>query len=483
MRDKIIGREYEKEQLKEILNSNDAQLLAVYGRRRVGKTFLITEFFSGKTDIFTVTGMNNVPMKEQLKNFKLLFQKKFPMSGPLQDITSWRQAFEMIDSQIGKYRKKKKFLLFFDELPWLATPKSRFMQNLDFFWNTQWCKNPNIIVVLCGSAASWMLQKLIYAKGGLHNRLTESIRLQPFTLRETRDFLDSRKIELPEDKILELYMAMGGVPLYLQQVRKGLSATQNINKICFTKNGLLYNEFDNLFASLFKHSERHLKIIRIIAGKRYGISREELIKKSGIKSGSSLNDPLKELIEAGFVADFIPFGNKKKNIYFKVIDEYTFFYLKWIEGIKSTVFSSQNMNYWNQQVRSASWNSWAGYAFEGIVQKHYDAVKKALRIENIPCDAASWRGNRKDGKGAQIDLLFDRGDGVVSICEIKHCRNEFTIDKKYKQELENKLDVFHDKYKTRKHLFLVMITIFGLKVNDYSKEIVANEVILSDLFE
>ena len=479
----IIGRRHEKEILANVLVAKEAQLLAVYGRRRVGKTFLINEYFTGKADIFTITGMNKVSLKDQLGNFKILFQKQFSDMFPLQEITSWRYAFELISSQIEKQEKKRKVVLFLDELPWLATPKSKFLQNLDFFWNTQWNRNPNLIVILCGSAASWMLQKLIYAKGGLHNRLTRSIRLNPFTLAESKKYLLSRKIKLPDYNILELYMAMGGVPLYLQQVRKGLSATQNINEICFTQDGLLYNEFENLFASLFKNSGNHLKIIKIIAGKRYGISREEIIKKSGLKSGSSLNNTLNELIEAGFIADFVPFGNKRKNVYFKVLDEYTFFYLKWIANIKSTVFSSQNRNHWNQQARSSSWKSWAGYAFEGIVQKHYSMVKRALKIENVPCKVGSWRSMPNSKGGAQIDLLFDRGDGIVSICEIKHSENEFSINKKYSTELENKIRIFSDTFKTRKHLFLVMITTFGLKSNQYSQKIVSNEVSLAELFQ
>jgi len=484
MIDKIIGRTQEKHILDNALHASEAQLLAVYGRRRVGKTFLISEFFAEQADLFTVTGMNQALLQDQLENFKLLFQKKFPDVIPIHNITSWRYAFELMSAQIEKQSKKRKIVLFFDELPWLATPKSKFLQNLDFFWNTQWSNNPNLIVVLCGSAASWMLQKLIYAKGGLHNRLTRSINLQPFTLAESKEYLLSRKIDLPDYNILELYMAMGGVPLYLQQVRKGLSATQNINEICFSRDGLLYNEFDNLFASLFKHSKRHLKIMKIVASKRYGVSRNEIIKKSKIKSGSALNNTLDELREAGFIADFVPFGHKRKNVYFKVIDEYTFFYLKWISGVKSTVFSSQNRNYWNQQVRSPSWNSWAGYTFEGIVQKHYSVVKKALKIANIPCDAATWK-SVSDGtsKGAQIDLLLDRGDGIISVCEVKHCTDKFTIDKKYRTELENKLHVFSANLKTQKHLFLVMITTFGVKENKHSQSIMSNEVKLSELFE
>ena len=276
----IIGRKHEKDILTNVLEASDAQMLAIYGRRRVGKTFLINEFFMEKGDVFSITGMNKASLQDQLENFKLLFQKKFPDALPLQKVTSWRYAFELINSQIEKKSSNKKFVLFLDELPWLATPKSKFLENLDFFWNTQWSRTPNLIIILCGSAASWMLQKLIYAKGGLHNRLTRSINLQPFTLAESKAYLLSRNINLPDYNILELYMAMGGVPLYLQQIRRGLSATQNINEICFSRDGLLYNEFDNLFASLFKHAQSHLKLIKIIAQKRYGISRKELISKS-----------------------------------------------------------------------------------------------------------------------------------------------------------------------------------------------------------
>jgi uncharacterized protein len=485
--DILIGRRIEKSILQKALDSQEAELIALYGRRRVGKTFLIRQSFEQKTVFCEITGLKDGSMKDQLAIFSRSFQKTFPQEVPLPPLPSWRYAFELLTVSLKKVSRRRKTVIFFDEISWLATPKSGLIQQFDHFWNTEWCKLTHVKVVLCGSAASWILEKLVHAKGGLHNRLTRTIPLKPFSLGETKAYLESRKIKMALKQILELTMVLGGVPYYLKQIERGLSATQNINRICFRKEGLLYDEFDRLFSSLFNHAGQHMKIIQVMARHRQGISRNELIEKTGIPSGSGLNRYLHELEEAGFIARFIPYQLSQKNSYYRLIDEYSLFYLKWIKKAPKGVFSDSDPHYWEKLSGTASWKSWAGYAFEGICMKHARLVKKALQIENIPTETAAWRYiPRKDSKeaGAQIDLLFDRGDGIISICEIKYSEDKFSISKAYARNLENKIKVFQEQTKGRKkHLFLTMITTFGVQSNAYSEALLSQEVLLEDLFE
>ncbi|MFH1652911.1 MAG: ATP-binding protein [Pseudomonadota bacterium] len=484
--ERIIGRQEEIEIFQKAVDSGKAELMAFYGRRRIGKTFIVRHFFEPKSIFFEVCGLKDGSMEDQLSIFSRVFQKTFPREVPLLPLPDWQYAFEMLTAELKKISESKIITLFFDELSWIATPKSGFLQQLDHYWNSEWSKLSNVKVVLCGSAASWMLEKLVYAKGGLHNRLTRVVLLRPLDLSETRAYLEDRNIKCDEKQILELYMVLGGIPYYLNQVEKGFSAAQNVNRICFRKNGILYDEFSKLFSSLFKHSTNHEKIIREIAKSRQGISRNSLIEKTGIPSGSGLNKYLDELEETDFIASFVPYQKNKKDIYYRVVDEYSYFYLKWIKNAPKGIFAKSDHNYWDKKAQSQSWKSWAGYAFEGICIKHSLQIKKKLQIDKIPAEVASWRcvSHGKSGeKGAQIDLLFDRGDGIVSICEIKHCEKEFEIDKSYAEELKNKMIVFQENTKgKKKHLFLVMVTTFGVKKNVYSDELVTNEVVLADLF-
>ena len=479
---KIIGRKNEQEILKKIWASKEAELVAVYGRRRVGKTFLIREYFESQERYFELAGKKDAPPSEQLENFAESFSKTFYAGIEMLPPKNWRDALTLLTREMEK-APKKKHLLFFDELPWLATRKSGFIQALDYFWNSHWCRMPNTKVILCGSAASWMLEHLINARGGLHNRLTRTIQLQPFNLHETQEYLLSRKVRLNEKHLLDLYMSIGGIPYYLNYVEAGKSAEQNIQEICFTPTGVLFTEFKRLFASLFQNAELNLRIIREIAYKREGISREELLKKLNISSGGSFKKRLNELQAAGFIQGFMPYRHKKKEQYFRVIDEYSSFYLTWIDPIAEKGFPQPN--YWKLCTRTPHWLSWTGYAFESVCFKHLPQILYALHLNSIACEIGNWRFKPiKKSKeiGVQIDLLFDRQDNAVTLCEIKYSSNKYVIDKAYAKNLHRKLDIFQVKTKTPKQLFLALITTHGVKKNLWSEELVTNQVILNDLF-
>ena len=484
MSEKIFGREKEIQVLDQIWSSNEAEFLAIYGRRRVGKTHLIREYFSKKKAIyFEMTGQKDGSLKEQLENFVKIFSALFFKNLPLRPPTTWKQAFEMLMEEIEK--SSRPIVLFFDELPWLATPKSRMLQALDYYWNRYWSHHSKLILVVCGSAASWMLDNLINAKGGLHNRLTKTILLRPYNLREAQQFLAHRNIHLNPKQLLDVYMIFGGIPYYLRQIERGKSALQIINKVCFQKEGLLYSEFDRLFQSLFENASDNLSIIKAISKHQIGISREELVSTTGIRSGGTLNKRLRELETAGFIQSYIPYGRKIKDHYYRVIDEYCYFYLRWIEPFKKTGIEG-GKEYWQTKGKTVAALIWAGYAFENICLKHIDQIRHALDLQSVACDIGNWRfipKRNQQALGAQIDLLFDREDGVITLCEIKYTDKLFVLDKAQAKILMNKIDAFETYFSSKKQLHFALITVSGLKQTAWSQDLIHNVVTLSDFFK
>jgi len=356
------------------------------------------------------------------------------------------------------------------------------MQALDYYWNSEWSRYPNLTVVACGSAASWMLDNLINAKGGLHNRLTKIIHLQPFTLKQTKEFLSSRKIHYNSLQLLDLYMVTGGIPYYLKQLERGKSVLQNIDMLCFSREGILYSEFDRLFRSLFEKADIHLQIVREIAKQRYGMSRVDLLKTLQISSGGTLSKRIEELEACGFVKSFVPYGNKKRDLYYRLVDEYAQFYLQWIEPIAKT--NADASGYWEKMTSTPARSNWAGLAFEAICFKHIKEIAHALALQNIPHTTGWWSYRPAAGSaatGAQVDLLFDRPDGIISLFEIKYSDKAFAIDKPCAKILANKIQAFNEQMHTEKTLSLVMITTRGVKENLWYEELVDDQITLDQL--
>lgn len=482
----IIGREREIQFLEKIFTSSKAEFVAVYGRRRAGKTYLIREFFKRKGFYLEFTGVKDGHKREQLMRFTETLAKKFYPGIDLKQPLTWHAALELLSSELEKLPKSKKIILFFDELPWMATKKSGLIQALDYFWNTRWSQWRKLKLIVCGSAASWMLDHLINAKGGLYNRLTHTLKLLPFNLLQTKKFLESRGINLKPAQILDIYLVMGGIPHYLEQIEKSKSVIQNINAICFQTDGILYNEFSRLFPALFDNPELCMRIMRSIARHHYGISKEMLVKEVGKTSGGRFDKRLEELEASGFIQSFVPYGHKKRNQFFRVTDEYTLFYLDWIaEFAEQRVLTLKNKSYWASVSNTPAWYNWAGYAFENFCLKHIDNIITALDIDNIPCKVGSWQyipARKSSELGAQIDLLFDRADNMITLCEIKYSSKPFTVDKVYAQNLKNKIEVFERHFHTNKQINLVLITPGGLKPSIWSAELIHQTLNLVNLF-
>lgn len=484
---KVIGRWREKQLLKELFESKKAEFIAVYGRRRVGKTYLIKNQINVLPAVFFhVTGLQKGGLKDQLAEFAKQIGYTFYQGASLIPRLSWMDAFEDLTAAINKLPKDRKIVLFLDEFPWMATPRSKLIMVLELYWNRYWVFDHRIKLIICGSATSWIIENIINNKGGLHDRVTRSIHLQPFTLFETESYLKENNIHLNRMQILNLYTVLGGVPLYYSFIRKGFTAHQNIDELCFQRGGPLVKEFERLFESLFEDPKIYIELIRTIAQYRYGIGQADLIEKMQLPDGGNTVRRLHQLEEAGFITSLVPYGKKEKGVYYLIDDEYCLFYLYWIEP-KLKVISRKAINegYWLAQSNQSAWKTWIGLSFESICYKHIDQIRKALKIDP-GASVGTWRfvpkaNQREDG--AQIDLLFDRLDGAITLCEIKYAEKPFVIDKAYAQEIQNKIEVFRKKTKTKKQLFFSMITTVGLKPTMYSEELVVSEALLDHLFE
>ena len=473
----LIGRIKEQEVLQKALASNEAEMVAVIGRRRIGKTFLIKKTYS-KHIQFQMSGIQNATIERQLENFAYRLSMAYDTEEIISTPPNWFKAFTLLIDYLRLQKKKEKYVVFFDELPWMASQKSDFIQGLSFFWNS-WAVDQNIVVVICGSAASWMVQKVVNHTGGLHNRITRRIQLKPFTLSETEAYFKSRNVFLDHYHIIQIYMALGGIPHYLKEVEAGKSSVQNINDICFSQSGILTNEFSNLYPALFQNSFNHIAVVRSLATKRSGMARAEIIKVSKVKNGGTLTNVLEELELSGFISSYHSFGKKKKNKLYRLTDEYSLFYLHFIEN---NLY--QGNDTWNHLSQTQTYKIWSGYTFESICIKHLPQIKKALSIDGVYSIASSFLKKGTDSeKGTQIDLALDRKDSVINLFEMKFHQKEFVLSKAYAETLSTKKSIFQESTKTKKLIFWTFISPFGLKQNQYSLNLIYNSLTLDALFQ
>ncbi|MFN0034870.1 MAG: AAA family ATPase [Saprospiraceae bacterium] len=473
----LIGRAEERRILENALQSPQAEMVSVIGRRRVGKTFLVKSVYEGRFD-FEITGIQHATRREQLRNFMLQISKHSGGSFPITEPKDWLEAFYLLSKFLEGVKKRGKQVVFLDELPWLATHKSGFLKGLSWFWNS-FATDRDIVVVICGSAASWMIKNVVRDKGGLHNRITKRIYLKPFDLAETEHFFKAKNFNFDRYQILHFYMAMGGVPHYLDEIEGGKSAAQNIDAICFSENGLLWDEFPKLYASLFENSETHVKVIRALAGKQKGLTRSEIVQIARLPEGGGVSTALEELLHSGFISNYLPFGKKKKESLFRLTDEFSLFHLQFIENNRLG-----GTGIWQQLSQTQAYISWAGYAFESICLKHLPQIKKALGISGVYSTASSFfRKGSNEAEGIQFDLLIDRNDHVINICEIKFYNAEITIDKSSAMDYRNKMAAFKEATGTKKQIFLTMITTFGIKQNQHSRGLADRVLTMDELFE
>ncbi len=474
----IIGREYEQRILQEICSQEEARLVAVYGRRRVGKTYLIKQFFNEKFD-FCFTGSFHAPMAAQLALFNDTLREYSGVTSPVPK--NWFEAFSQLRQYLSNIHKKQ-IVVFLDELPWMETPKSRFITAFGYFWNS-WASTRNgLTMIVCGSSTSWMLDKIIGDAGGLYGRVSRSIYLSPFNLNEVEQFLIQRKgINWNRYQILETYMILGGIPYYLDMLDKNLPFNQNIDNMFYRKGAPLRTEYDFLFRSLFKSSEIYRRIVEIIATKNKGLTLKEI--KEGLKGGDSgkLTTILNNLIKCDFIRKYSSYGKKERGAIFQLTDPYSLYYLKFIAGQ-----SGQDEHFWSN-IKENSRNAWAGYAFEQVCLHHISQIRARLSIKGVLTNICTWSSPKHidtDGNewpGLQIDLLLCRADHVIDICEMKYSQSLVTVSREYDEHLRERTGAFIHLTKTRDAIHTVLVTTYGLKQGTYSSYFQAT-ITMDDLF-
>lgn len=473
----IIGRKSEQRELREIANAEYSKFVAVYGRRRVGKTFLIRETFN-YSFTFQHTGLAKGKLKDQLLSFRASLQiasgKKYAQ------FTNWYHAFFALEEWLNSLQEGKK-IIFFDELPWMDTPRSNFISGLEHFWNSWASARKDILLIVCGSATSWIVNKLINNHGGLHNRLTNKILLQPFTLSECEEYVEANNLGLSRYQIVENYMIMGGIPFYWNMLNREQSLAQNIDSLFFSNDTEgLSHEYNLLYSSLFNTPEPYMQVVTALAKKKGGLTRNEIVNYTGIKTSGELTRYLNELEWCGFIRKYNCIGKESRDALYQLIDNFTLFYFQYIKGNKNN-----DTHFWTNNIGSSLYRSWTVLAFERVCLQHINQIKAALGISGVLSNVYSWRTEADKVNGidkTQIDLLIDRNDGVINLCEMKFSEQEYAITEEEEMKLRRRRGNFIEATKTNKAIHITLITPYGLKRNSHSS-IAQNEITLKDLFE
>ena len=469
----IVGRKEEQIILEQAINSDQSEFVAVYGRRRIGKTFLVKNFFHGKFD-FYMTGIYDATKTELLDYFNSQLEE---YSGKKwEKPKSWMEAFRQLKKYLLSLGKNK-VVVFIDELPWFDTHRSRFIRALELFWNGWIDSDVLLKFIVCGSATTWMTNKLLGDKGGLHNRVTRQLYLAPFNLHDAELMLRKNGVIWDRQQIIECYMAIGGTPFYIKKMDSRFSLAQNINRLFFKESGDLRNEYDFLFRSLFKDSSAYRRVVELLASKAEGMTRNEILTSLKIDEGGNLTEVLKNLIACDFIRVYNSFGKKERDRVYQLTDLFTLFYLKQIRGNEN-----EDENYWLSRIDLPSRRAWSGYAFEQVCLHHIPQIKKALGINGIATKTGAWTGFKNGKKVGQIDLVIDRRDGIVNLCEMKFSINPFEITKGYMTKLRDRISLFKEITNTSKTPFLTFITLSGLKQNEQSS-LVQNDLKADILFE
>lgn len=477
MKQVIIGREHEQAELARCMKSDRSEFVIVYGRRRVGKTFLVDNFYNGSFD-FTFVGGHNLTKAKQLRSFAKALKKSAHMSF-MPVLSDWIDAFDALEEYLESLPCDRKKVIFIDEMPWIDTPKSEFVEALEGFWNGWGARRDDIVFIASGSASSWMMDKLVENPGGLHARITSNIYVRPFTLKETKEYLLSRGIELDDYQLTQLYMIFGGIPFYLSLLNPEESILTNIDRLFFRKNGELKTEFYELYNAIFSKSEKYLEVVELLNRNKEGLTYSQISEKVKL-DGKRLTTIIQNLVRCDFIISYMQFGNKSKGTIYRLVDFYTLFYYKFVGQM-----DSKDEQWWTNNYDSRSVQAWQGIAFELVCLTHLPQIKHALGISGISTSASAWRyaGSRenREDKGAQIDLVIDRGDHNINLCEMKFSMSPYVISAEYEQHIRSRIALFREKTKTTKSLVSTFVTTFGV-ANGIHKGIVQKEITIKDMF-
>ncbi len=476
MKKKLIGRTKEYLRLDKCMREDTAQLIIVYGRRRVGKTYLINQYFRNSFD-FKLTGMYGKSRKDQLQAFAAEMTRRSHVKNKAPE--NWTQAFEILRKYIEAKSTDEKIVIFFDEMPWLDTHKSGFLSAFEFFWNDYGSAVDNLVFIVCGSATSWLVDNIEHNKGGLFNRQTCKLFLEPFTLNETEEYLVNKGIHWSRYDIVECYMIMGGIPYYLSLLDKELSYLRNIDYLFFRKKAELWDEFDHLYNTLFSSGDNYISVVEKLSKKQSGLTRTEISEKTGLAGNGVLTKIIKNLVDSGFVRENQFFGKKKKDTLYQLADYYSCFYFRYLKENRG-----RDEHFWSNTLETPARKVWAGIMFEQVCKDHIRQIKQRIGISGVLSEQSSWyvKADKELGtSGTQIDLIIDRRDRVIDLCEIKFYSDEYVIDSDYDMRIRNRIEAFRRVTGTNKAVQIIFITTYGVKPNMYSG-IIQKQVTLKDLF-
>ena len=471
---RLIARKKEIAELERLYKSSNSEFVIIYGRRRIGKTFLVNQLFQDRFT-FAYVGARNQSPRVQLQRFARQLQE-FSGSPFIPSLANWEEAFEQLKVLIKTKPARERKVIFFDEMPWIDTPRSSFVDALEYFWNSWAAQRQDILFIACGSATSWMVDKLIKNQGGLHNRITAQIYLRPFNLGECEEFLHEHGCRWDRYTILQCYMALGGVPFYLGLLSSRESLTQNLDRLFFQKNAAMKEEFDELFNALFSHADKYIDVVKKLASKREGMLRSELIELTKL-SGGGLSKVLDNLERCDFIERYSKYKSSIRNTIYRISDPYILFYFKFIQNN-----NSKDEHYWSSNMNTPSVKAWQGFSFEAVCLSHLSQLKKSLGLTVVATNSCSWRKQGGEEDGAQIDLLIERSDRMINICELKFSEKPYSITKAYADNLRKIMAIFAESTHTSKSLVLTMVTTYGVLPGIHSG-IVQNEVTMDALFE
>ena len=465
--DTIVGRKREIEELRSLYESNKPEFVAIYGRRRVGKTFLIKEMFQYKMTFYH-SGLSpfdkdrKITMRDQLEAFYASLQRYGMEESSCPK--SWMEAFRLLGELLDRLDDGKRQLIFIDELPWMDTPRSKFLMAFEHFWNTWGAWRDRVMLIVCGSATSWMLDNLINSKGGLYDRLTWQIKLSPFTLGECKEFFKAKNVAMSPYDIVECYMILGGIPYYLNYLQRGKSLSQNIDLLFFNRNAKLGSEFQRLFGSLFVNPDDYMSVVRLLAKRHVGYTRDEIAEKLGMTSGGTFSKMLEALAASDFIVSYHPFGTSQKEIRYKLTDSFCQFYLRFVDGPIQT-----DESFWLHHQNTPQLNAWRGIAFEQVCFSHVSKIKKAMGVEGVASSESAWiiRGD-DEKKGAQIDMLIVRDDHVVNLCEMKYLSKTYEPNAEDEQTFRERIATLQEQLSFKHTVHMTLVTTIGLKQNAHS---------------
>lgn len=477
-RNKLVGRTEEIRLLEKYYGSDKPELVAVHGRRRVGKTYLVSETLGGRFD-FEFSGMYKVAAKVQLQEF----QKELNRRTKSKDAApaDWFEAFDRLkDHLLGL--GKERVVVFLDELPWMDTAKSNFLAALSSFWNGWRSRETLLKLYVCGSATTWMMDKFVGDKGGLYGRVSRPIYLAPFSLLETEQYLNEvKRMKYGRRQVLDAYMIFGGIPYYLDMLDNEKPLSANVDSLFFAERATLASEFDFLFRSLFKESGNYRRVIESLSTRLAGLTREE-VSESCRLSGGELSKVLANLASCDFIRSYASPGKKERSKLYQLTDMFSLFYLRFVKS-----GSGLDERYWTNLRNTGKKAAWSGYAFEQVCLHHIAQIKARLGISGILSNAYAWSckaftdADGNEWGGGQIDLIIDRNDGVMNLCEMKYSAEEYSIDAGYADAIRNRMAMFRAAEKCRKDLRCTFITTQGVKANRNS-DVVDDLVTMDDLF-